>query len=267
MLLKFLFLMSFFISFTYAQNEKDLTIDGTGDSQELLRGLANIYNINTGNKVIIPNSIGSGGGIKKVINGDSKIARVARGLKNKEKVNGLSYILFAYSPVVFVINTDIQEEINFSREDILNIYNSTVKNWEELKNTGLNGKIYVVNREVGDSSRAILEKKLKEFKDIKKMMGITANYNAEAIEFLTKYKNTIGYLSLPNTTNTNLKILSLDNIFPTIDNIKNNQYNLTTPLGFVFKGELENNAKAFLAFLKTPLAKDFMIKSGVVPIN
>ena len=255
------------MSFLYAQSQNTLIIEGTGDSQELLRGLAKIYKQQTGNEVIIPNSIGSGGGIKKLIRGDIKIARVARSLKDKEKVHELSYKLFAYSPIVFVLNTDVKNEINLNTNDIVNIYSYNIDTWEELKNTNLEGKIYVINREKGDSSRSILEKKLKGFINIKAMAGITANYNSEAIKLLTKYKNTIGYLSLPNTLNTNLKIVSVDNIFPSVKNIINNQYKLVTPLGFVFKGKLEKNSKSFFDFLQTSSAKEFMIKTGVVPAN
>jgi len=266
MLIKLLFL-SIFISFSYANSQIPLTIEGTGDSQELLRGLAKIYKEETGNIVVIPDSIGSGGGIKKLIKGDIKIARVARALKDKEKVHELSYKLFAYSPIVFVLNTDVKNEINLNTEDILNIFNYNIDKWEMIKNTNLEGKIYVINREKGDSSRSVLEKHMKGFKDIKEMTGITANYNSEAIKLLLKYNNTIGYLSMPNTLNTNLKIVSVDNIFPSIENIMNHHYKLTTPLGFVFKGKLEKNAKSFLDFLKTSSAKAFMIELGVVPAS
>lgn len=266
MYFKILTFLSLFVVATYAQNEDTLTINGTGDSQELLRGLASIYKAETGNEVIIPNSIGSGGGINRVIKGESKIARVARGLKEKEKAYGLSYKLFAYSPVVFVVNTEITKPINLNTNDILNIYNSKITKWEDLKNTNLNGKIYVINREDGDSSRSVLDKNIKDFKNIIKPTGITAFYNGEAIKFLTKNKNTIGYLSISNTIGTKLKIISLNNIYPSIENIKNKSYKLTTPFGFVFKGELNSKTKEFFKFLQSPKAQNYMILNGIISV-
>ena len=44
---------------------------------------------NSGYKVSVPNSIGSGGGIREVTNNRIDIARVARPLKDKEKRPGL----------------------------------------------------------------------------------------------------------------------------------------------------------------------------------
>lgn len=243
-----------------------LTIEGTGDSQELLRGLSKLYYETTKIKVSIPNSVGSGGGIKKVIKGECKLARVARPLKEKEKNKGLSYILFAYSPIVFVANVDRKGPLDISSNQIVNIFKGEIKTWDKLQKNGLKGKIYIINREVGDSSRNILDKTLKGFSHIEKFAGVIANYNSEAKDLLTKYKNTIGYLSMPNTIDTNLKIISVDGVHPSLQNIRDKRYNYLTPFSFVYKKTLTPEAKSFIEFLKTDKAKTFMIQNGVVPV-
>lgn len=259
-----LFVVMFYSSFASSNSSNTLTIEGTGDSQELLRGIANLYTQKYPNhNIIIPQSVGSGGGIKKVLQNECEVARVARTLKQKEEASGLSYLLFGYSPIVFVINTD-KKNINLSIDDIVAIYSGKVTQWEEIENSHIAGKIYVINREDGDSSKTIIENNIPQFKNIKTAVGITAFYNAEAISLITKYKNTIGYLPMPNIQHTNLSIVAINNIYPNITNIQKKDYKLLTPFGLVYKENLSNIAKSFIEFLKTQEIKEFMLSQGVI---
>ena len=262
-LIVFLFINTFLLSHVTAT--KTLTIEGTGDSQELLQELAKLYEKKYPNtSIIVPNSVGSSGGIKKVTANACELARVARPLKKQEKEKGLKNIIFAYSPIVFVINGKITNNV-LSEKDIIGIFDGTLTHWEQLPNIGLIGKIYIVHREQGDSSRTILEENIPSFKDIQKSVGATAFYNQEAISMLTKYRNTIGYLAMGNVKNTNLQIVQYNGILPTLENIKMNKYNLVTPLGLVYKGKLNEIAKHFIEFLKSDEAKQIMHDYEIIP--
>ena len=77
-----------------AATEK-IVIAGTGDSQSLLRVLAGDFEkSHPGTAIEIPDSIGSGGGIKATAMGKCDLGREARGIKDKEKKYGLKYRLF-----------------------------------------------------------------------------------------------------------------------------------------------------------------------------
>ena len=262
MFLKLLLTTLFSISVLFASS---ITIEGTGDSQEVLRALAKSYeNKHPGTSIIIPNSVGSSGGIKKVIAGKCELGRVARELKDKEKKEGLSYLTFGYSPIVFVVNADIKNP-DLLKEDIINIFNGKTVKWEEFPNTGLKGKIYIVNREQGDSSRNILNKYFHEFKKITEPAGTTAYYNQEALSMLSKHENTIGYLAVGNIRGTGLRIIKIDGIDPmNPQNIITGKYKFVTPLSFVHKGEVKGLAKDFIAYLKSKEAAKIMYDFGVI---
>src|SRR3989442_6527021 len=71
-----------------------ITLPGTGDSQDLLRALAQSYVAQyPGRPVTVPNSIGSDGGVRGVGTGESPIRRVAR-LPNAAEI--AKYGEFAY---------------------------------------------------------------------------------------------------------------------------------------------------------------------------
>ena len=66
--------------------KQSLVIAGTGDSQKLFREIANAFEkTNSGTKIVVPDSIGSGCGIRSAAQGKCDLGRVARPLKGKEK--------------------------------------------------------------------------------------------------------------------------------------------------------------------------------------
>ena len=233
-----------------------IVIEGTGDSQELLQKLGEKFEkLHPDIKVIVPNSVGSGGGIQKVIHGQSDFGRVARKLKPQESKYGLSYVLFAYSPVVFVLNGDIPKSFNLSSKDIVNIFSGKVIKWEQIKNSILKGKIYIIKREEGDSSLTTLKNNLVGFKDIKNYVGLAKYSTQETMLTLKKYKNTIGYLPLSVAKDSGLKIIKLNDIYIN---------KLSTPFALVYKNDLTDLNKQFIKFLKTKEILDFMKDYGLI---
>ena len=242
-----------------------ITIAGTGSSQKLLRILAVQFEKDNPNTHInIPNSIGSGGGIRNTALGTSDLGRVARNIKNSEKKYNLNYMLFAYSPVVFVTNESVKNLSNLNEQQIVDIYTGKIKTWEEVG--AKKGKIYVASREIGDASKDILDKNIKEFAKISNPVGEIQFSSPKMLSVLTNFKNTIGYLSYPETVGTTLNILSINNIKPNIQNIKNNSYPFYAPLGIVYKNNIKPLSKKFLIFLSSEKAKKIIINNGAITI-
>jgi len=144
-----------------------IVIPGTGDSQRLLRLLAYRYEVlHPGIRVVIPKSVGSGGGIKAVGEGKAEIGRVARPLKKREERYGLKYLRFAYSPVIFTVHPSVENVADLSPDQIVGIYSGRIASWSGVG--GSSGKIYPVGREPGDSSRDVIETHIKGFGEIER---------------------------------------------------------------------------------------------------
>lgn len=259
-----LFLLVFSPFPAQAENTKQLVIPGTGDSQALLRKLAALYSKNRSVSVEIPESIGSGGGIRSVITGKSELARVARPLTDKESAYGLKYRVFAQAPIVFAVSPGVVGTRNLSFEQILGIYSGKIQQWEEL---GGGGKIYVMNREDGDSSRTALENLIPGFKEIAAPAGGMVYSTPDAVQTLIDSPNTIGYLPMPVTVGTELNILQIQNVAPTAANVRGKKYQLVVPFAVVWKDTLSPPAQNFLDFLSSPAARKLMLENGTVPVD
>lgn len=260
------FIACFFFYVPVIDAQEKIIIAGTGDSQKLLRDLAAGFEQNNpGGKIEVPESIGSTGGIRSTAMGRSKLGRVARPIREKEKKYGLSYKLFAYSPVVFAVNRSVKGVDNLTFEQIIGIYSGRVKRWEELG--GKKGKIYIVNREKGDSTRSSLEKNIPGFKEIKQPAGEIIYSTPEAVQILTENQNTIGYAPLAMVKGTDLKVLRLNGIEPTQGNVQKGIYVATVSLGLVWKGQLDGLAAEFIDYLFSSQAQRIISEYGAVPVT
>lgn len=241
-----------------------ITICGTGDSQNLLRTLASLYEkSHPGTAIEVPDSIGSSGGIKATAEGQCNIGRVARTLKDKEKSFDLTYTLFANSPVVFAANPENTGVKNLTYEQITGIYSGAITKWSDMG--GADSKIYVADREDGDSSRSALEKVVPGFKEIANRAGKTLFSTPETLDTVTQYPGTIAYLPLAMVKGTKLVAMSINGTHPTKENVLSGKYILTVPFALVYKGTLSGQGRDFIDFLFTGRAQAVMLENGAVP--
>ena len=259
----FLMLAIFFVTATIAKAQDALVIAGTGDSQALLRNLGAIFEkANPGAKIEVPDSVGSGGGIKAVSRGEAGLGRTARALKDKEKP-GLADVMFARSPVVFATNTSVQGLKDLSREQVLAIYGGKITNWKEVG--GPDAKIYPISREEGDSSRETINQNLVGFKELT-LVSKEFFTTGETAEAIVKHDSTVGYLPLSMAIEYGLNPLTIDGKSPTQEHVNNGSYPYVTSLYFVKNETPSALALQFIDFVLSSEAGTLMLKQGVVPL-
>jgi phosphate transport system substrate-binding protein len=246
-----------------ASAQDKVTLCGTGDSQALLRAVGAAFEkANPGTTVVVPDSVGSDGGVKAAAARECDFGRVARALKEQENSLGLTYKVFAFSPVVFVVDPQVGVE-NLTAKQIVAVYSGKATTWTEVGGRG--GVITVVGREAKDSSRGELNRKLEGFKAVESPVGLTAGTTPEAVELLAKSRSAIGYLPATMARNLPLKVIKVDGVAPSAANVVQGTYGIATPFGLVWKGELSAVASRFYQFLSGPEGRKLMIDAGVVP--
>ncbi len=235
-----------------------LVIPGTGDSQELLRALAADFSSRTGHFVVIPDSIGSSGGIRQVLAGKAVMARVARRLRPREQQIGLVWQPFARSPVVFAVRKDGPGVTNLTAGQINQIFAGKIHNWQDLG--GPNAPIYVAQREKGDSSRTILEAYFPVFRKGELAGEVLLSTPAMA-QTLARYPGTIGYLPLSATIGHPLRPIAVNGQTPN----QPGAYPYAVPLALVWKQKPKGAAADFVRYLFSPDARALIRAKGAWP--
>jgi phosphate transport system substrate-binding protein len=243
-----------------------ITIAGTGDSEALLQALAKAcQNVLEGGTIEVPESVGSTGGIRALLAGKADLARVARGLSAEETKAGLTCKTFAKAPIVFVVHPSVTGIDNIVTKDIVGIYSGTITKWDTLG--AKEGRIYPVIRESGDACLSVLNAQVPGFAAIQEPRAKVAYSTAEARNALVEHKNTFGFLSASVAAGTDLRVLSVDGVHPSVENVRNGTYTLVIPLGIVYRQEPTGLARRFVDFLDSKEAQAVISSMGAVPVG
>ena len=130
--------------------------------------------------------------------------------------------------------------------------------------------IYPISREMGSGTRGAFVEIFDIYKEIKgKKVDATSkkaevtNSTGVMLTSIANSKHAIGYVSL-GALNDSIKVLSVDNIAPSIENIKNKSYKIARPFNVITKKDSELS-EDFLQYAIN--AKDIIQKAGYIPLD
>jgi len=263
----FSFLVVFIIS--VPAHAEQLEIPGTGACEVILNELAFAFNsYNRQNAVIIPSSVGSGGGIRLVGTGKAQLGRVARPLNENEKQYGVEYVVFAKDPVVFAVGRKVGVN-NLSAQQLADVFSGRIESWKEVG--GNDHKVRLLIREPNDSSLLIIRENLTSFKEIKfseKAKNLFHDY--EMVNALNKYSTVIGWLtnsSMKNVTS-GAKVLSMDGIKVTKENILAGKYTIVNDYALIYRhNNLTGLVKEFVDFVFSEKGREILSNNGIIPVD
>lgn len=251
--------LSCFICFGTVMAE-EIVIVGTGSGMALLQKVGDEFaKIHPDVKIIVPESIGSSGGIKAVGTDQATVGRIGRKLKDTETHYGLSYIPFVRLPIVFFVNKSVGIK-DITPQQACDIYSGKITNWKELG--GKDARVRVVRREEGDSSLQVLQESLPGFKDVVITdKSKTTLRDQETLEFVTSKDDTIGFGTYGDAKVHQVEVLTLGGKKP-----DDTDYPYTGSLALILKGKNNTgNIKAFAEFVTSSDAHAIIREAGGLP--
>lgn len=254
------FVLGMILLIAGAAMAEDITIVGTGAGMSLLKSIGDAFTQkNQDIKIIIPESIGSSGGIKSVGTDKYKIGRISRGIKDNEKQYALKYLPFAKLPVVFFTHKSLAVK-DLNPQQICDIYSGKTTNWKDIG--GADDSIKVIRRQDGDSSFEVLSELLQGFKDIKLTDKSKTTFTDQETLLLAEQKaGTIAFGTYENARTHNLNVLTIAGKKPT-----DQDYPYCSVLALIFKEENNSgNIKKFTEFVKSADAIEIIKQAGGLP--
>lgn len=134
--------------------------------------------------------------------------------------------------------------------------------------------ITAITRESGSGTRAAFT----ELFDVtrlaangKKIDAISAscdvtNSTAVCITQVAQNKNAIGYISLGSLSD-KVKVLSIDGVTPSVENIKNGSYKIKRPFNIVTKGDVSAAANEFINYIMSESGKKIIESNGYIAVG
>ena len=224
-----------------------VVIPGSGSMQSLLRDMAAAFNRSTPGIVVeIPDSIGTGGGMKAAGEGTAIIARVGRKPGAKESAYGLEHQVFAKQPVVFATHPGVKIK-SLTRAQSRDLFSGKITNWKALGGPDL--AVTVIGRDPGETNFQLIRATLEEWKDlVLAPAAVIAKSDQEMVQLIATREGSVGFNVISEVLERNLAPLAIGPVIFT---------DLTYPLlidaVFVYKpGAMTGAVKSFVDFVFTP---------------
>jgi phosphate transport system substrate-binding protein len=189
------------------------------------------------------------------------------------KENGVELVLTPIGKEAFVFLTNKQNPVNsLSVQNIQDIYSGKITNWLELG--GENQKILAFQRNEGSGSQTAMQKYvMKDTPFIKPMKEEFHGGMGGMIEGVANYrnaKNAIGYSFRYYATvmngSENIKLLDIESISPSIENIKNSAYPFTAEFYIVSTQNISHEGQQLIDWFLSEQGQALIEDVGYVPI-
>ncbi|MBP5585043.1 MAG: substrate-binding domain-containing protein [Lentisphaeria bacterium] len=212
-----------------------------------------------------------------LLNGGSDLVFALAPSKQQQEVaekTGLEYELTPFCKDAFVFYVNAKNPVdNLTTEQIKGIYSGRITDWKEV-GAPFSTKIIPFQRNEGSGSQTTLQKlmgdtpimpPLKEDRlgGMGDIINDTANYR--------NYKASLGfsfrYYSTELLRNDQIKLLSIDGIAPTVENIRNGTYPLVATAYMVTVRPRSENTRKIVDFMLSPEGQKLVEDTGYVSLG
>ena len=182
----------------------------------------------------------------------------------------LVYVPFCYDAFVFMVN-DINPVENLSTQQIQEIYTGKYTSWAQLG--GKPQTLYAYQRPHGSGSQTAMEEMVMQGLEIQQVEeNFISDGMSDAIRQIGNYDNGPGaigysYLYYVNTLveNSGIRVLSVDGISPTEEQIRSGAYPFTVCYWAVYR-KGDENTEAFVQWLTGEEGQKAVRQAGYIPL-
>ena len=179
---------------------------------------------------------------------------------------------FAREAFVFFVNSKNPID-NLTSAQIRGIYSGKITDWSQI-DPHLSGKIKPFQRNQGSGSQTMLEKIMGDTTIMPPLEEDRLGGMGGIINDVASYRNyqeaigfTFRYFSTEMFKNGEIKLLSIDGVAPTVENIRNGTYPFIADCGIITVRPRSENIQKIVDFMFTSAGRELIEKTGYVPIE
>ena len=184
----------------------------------------------------------------------------------------LTYEITPFAKEAFVFFVPSTNPVsNLSQEQIRKIYSGRIRNWKEVGGPDIAIKPF--QRNEGSGSQTMLQKIMGAAPIMPPIKADRLGGMGEIINDVASYRNsgdaigfTFRYFSTEMFRNGGIKLLSIDGIEPSPENIRNGSYPFLTDCCVITCRPRSENTKKIVDFLFSPAGQELIRKVGYTPI-
>lgn len=266
-MMTFLFLVLAAAMISCAKQKSQITIKGSSSELPIVMMISEHYSKNNDVYFSITGA-GSSNGIRSLLDGGCDIANSSRAMTPGEMEDAIERgidiqeTVTAYDMVVPVVHPSNPVN-NLSIHQLQAIYRGDIRDWSHVG--GKKGRISVVSRDSGSGTYHIWHKKVIVHEEITRD-ALLQGTNGTMVVAVAENPRSIGYISY-GYINKSLKPLSVDGVYPTIQNGKNGTYPISRKLYmYTDKKRLKNETAQFIDFVVSEKGQELIREAGYIPL-
>jgi phosphate transport system substrate-binding protein len=248
----------------------DIRITGSSTIFPIIQSAAIPFQERTGIRIELQGG-GSEKGIAALKTKQAEVIMVSRDLLSSD-ADGLRTHTIGYDGIALIANQAVSTDHVTTRQ-VIDIFTGKIANWSEI--TGKNQPISIISKHEGHATKTMFDL----FFNLAGRITPEAflfNSNNESIAMVSSDPNAIAYVSIGAAEHAinlklRLKILKLNGIAATSENVASGIYPLRRALHLVTLGEPGPEAAGFILFMQGPDGQQyvkqhhFIMLSGVMP--
>lgn len=241
------------------RNSASVSTDGSTSMEKVVGILGESYKEQT-NTLVTYNPTGSSAGIKAVLEGRAQIGLSSRQLKKSEREQGAQAIFLAYDGIALIVHPS-NTVSNLSVEQVHDLFTGKITSWAALQ--GEDKPVVLIGREAGSGTRDGFESVTNSVNECQYRQELTST--GDVITTVAQNPNAIGYASVASLKD-NVKVLSINGVAPTEENIAKGDYVVQRPFLIVTKKDaVSRQAQKFIDYMTSSNAHRLIRKAGVIP--
>jgi phosphate transport system substrate-binding protein len=247
----------------YAGLSGSIAMDGSSALAPLAQAAADSLKNANPNLSITVNAGGSGKGLTDIANKSVDIGNsdvFASEKLTPDKANGLVDHQVCVIGVATVVNPSVTVS-NLTKAQLISIFTGKVTNWNQVG--GNDQTIVIVNRPTTSGTRSLFKKDALNGAEEATGKALQQDDSGVLEQTVAQTKGAIGYLALSYTGGkTDIKLLQLDGVAPTYDNIYSGKYPVWGYEHMYTNGEATGVVKSFINYMTSPDFASTVTKDG-----
>ncbi|MCD7781863.1 MAG: phosphate ABC transporter substrate-binding protein [Methanosphaera sp.] len=245
------------------EKHENIAVVGSTSVQPVAEKLAEAYmGLNSDVEITVQGG-GSSMGLNSIKKNSSQIGTYSSELSAEDAGDNVTQTKIATDGIAIIVNPN-NNVSDLTKDQVKGIFTGEITDWSEVG--GSPGEINVITREDGSGTRDAITKVVLDDEDFVDD-AIVQSSTGSLMQSVSSDERAIGYASLSDLRENDVKTLSINGVNATSENIKDGSYVVQRPFLLLTSNNLDSSTQAFIDWILSDEGQKIVEEEELVRVN